>query len=105
AGVFCADVGVALRRSGVAMPKALAATTRGRTAEHPFLLRLAAVLAAQDPPMTLVLDDCHLLTEPRVLTGLDFLLRNAGAGVSLDAASGAAPPLPLHRCRVSDTID
>jgi len=103
-GVFWSYAVAALRRSGVAMPKALAATTRGRTAEHPFLLRLAAVLAAQDPPMTLVLDDCHLLTEPRVLTGLDFLLRNAGAGLRLAVASRAAPPLPLHRYRLAGEL-
>ena len=76
-GVFWSYVVAALRRSGVAMPKTLSATTRGRTAEHLFLLRLASVLAAQDPRVTLVVDDFHLLTEPRVLNGLDFLLRNA----------------------------
>ena len=66
-GVFWSYVLAALRRSGVAVPKALSGTTRGRTAEHLFLLRLASVLAAQDPPVTLVVDDFHLITEPRVL--------------------------------------
>ena len=46
-----------------------------------FLLRLAAALAAQDPPVTLVLDDLHLVTDPAVLNGLDFLLRNVGPGL------------------------
>src|SRR5215472_8265852 len=75
-GVFWSYVVAALRRSGVALPKALSVATRGRAAEHPFLLRLASALAAQDPLVTLVVDDFHLLTEPRVLRGLDFLLRN-----------------------------
>jgi LuxR family maltose regulon positive regulatory protein len=65
------------------------------------LLRLASALAAQDPPVTLVVDDFHLLTEPRVLSGLAFLLRNAGAGLRLAVGSQAAPLLPLHRYRLA----
>ena len=38
--VFWSYVVAALRKSGVALPKALAATARGRPAEHAFLLRL-----------------------------------------------------------------
>jgi len=102
--VFWSYVVAALRRSGVAVPKALSATTRGRTAEHPFLLRLASVLAAQDPPVTLVVDDFHLLTEPRVLDGLDFLLRNGGAGLRVAIASRSVPPLPLHRYRLAGEL-
>jgi LuxR family maltose regulon positive regulatory protein len=86
------------------LPKALSAATRGRAAEHPFLLRLASALAAQDPPVTLVVDDFHLLTEPKVLSGLDFLLRNAGAGLRLAAGSQAAPLLPLHRYRLAGEL-
>ena len=37
------------------------------------LLRLTAALAAQDPPVTLVLDDLHLLTESGILKGLEFV--------------------------------
>ena len=103
-GVFWSYVVAALRRSGVAVPKALSATTRGRTAEHLFLLRLASVLAAQDPPVTLVVDDFHLLTEPRVRDGLDFLVRNAGAGLRLAVASQAVPLLPLHRFRLAGEL-
>jgi LuxR family transcriptional regulator, maltose regulon positive regulatory protein len=103
-GVFWSYVVAALRRSGVAMPKALSAATRGRMAEHPFLLRLAAALAAQDPPVALVVDDFRLLTEPRVLSGLDFLLRNAGAGLRLAVGSQSAPLLPLHRYRLAGEL-
>ena len=103
-GVFWSYFVAALRRSGVALPKALSAATRGRAAEHRFLLRLASALAAQDPPVTLVVDDFHLLTEPRVLAGLDFLLRNAGAGLRLAVGSQAAPLLPLHRYRLAGEL-
>ncbi|MDR2987823.1 MAG: hypothetical protein LBV34_23590, partial [Nocardiopsaceae bacterium] len=103
AGVFWSYVVAALRRSGVAMPKALLASTRGR-AEHLFLLRLASVLAAQSPPVTLVVDDFHLLTEPRVRSGLDFLLRNAGGALRLVLSSRIDPLLPLHRYRLAGEL-
>ena len=47
------------------------------------MLRLAAALAAQNQPVTLVLDDLQLLTAPQVLDELDYLLRNAGPGLRL----------------------
>jgi LuxR family maltose regulon positive regulatory protein len=102
--VFWSYVVAALRRSGVAVPKALSATARGRAAEHVLLLRLASMLAAQDPPVTLAVDDFHLLTGPRVLNGLDFLLRNAGSGLRLAVGSQADPPLPLHRYRLAGEL-
>jgi LuxR family transcriptional regulator, maltose regulon positive regulatory protein len=57
-GAFWGYVVAALRRSGVAVPAALPGR-RGRDASHVFALRLAAALAAQDPPVTLVLDDSN----------------------------------------------
>jgi LuxR family transcriptional regulator, maltose regulon positive regulatory protein len=102
-GVFWSYVVAALRRSGVAMPAALPAA-RGREAGHVFLLGLAAALAAQDPPVTLVLDDLHLLTDPTVLDELDYVLRNAGAGLRLVVAARTDPPLPLHRCRLAGEL-
>jgi len=103
-GVFWPYVVAALRRSGIAVPRALSATTGGRTAGHLFLLRLASVLAAQDRPVTLVIDDFHLLTEPRVLNGLDFLLRNAGADLRLVVCSRTDPQLPLNRYRLAGEV-
>lgn len=35
------------------------------------------MLAAQDTPVIMVLDDLHMLTEPVVLDGLAYVLRNA----------------------------
>jgi LuxR family transcriptional regulator, maltose regulon positive regulatory protein len=103
-GVFWSYVVAALRKSGVAIPKALSATVQGRTAEHLFLLPLASALAAQNPPVRLVIDDFHLLTEPRVRGGLDFLLKNAGGGLRLVVASRADSPLPLHRYRLAGEL-
>ncbi len=100
--VFWAYVVAALRRSGVAVPTALP-PARGREAGHLFLLGLAAALAAQDPPVTLVLDDLHLLTDPKVLDGLDYVLRNAGPGLRL-VVSARMDPLPLHRYRLAGQL-
>ena len=102
-GVFWSYVVAALRRSGVAVPAALPAA-RGRAADHVFLLGLAAALAAQDPPVTLVLDDLHLLTDPEVLDGLDYVLRNAGSGLRLVVSARMDPLLPLHRYRLAGEL-
>ena len=101
-GVFWSYVVAALRRSGVALPAALPAARRP-DAGHAFLLGLASALAAQDPPVTLVLDDLHLLTDPKLLDGLGYLLRNTGAGLRL-VVSARMDPLPLHRYRLAGEL-
>jgi len=100
--VFWSYVIAALRRSGVAIPPPGAAWERAD--DHVLVLRLAAALAGQDPPATLVLDDLHLLTNPQVMRELDFVLRNAGAGLRLAVSSRIDPLLPLHRYRVSGQL-
>jgi hypothetical protein len=97
--VFRAYVVAAQRRSGAAVPGALPAG-RGRAAGRVFLLRVVAALASQDLPVTLVLDDLHLLTGPQVLDGLDYVLRNARPaprrGLWAGALRESSPPsLPL----------
>jgi LuxR family transcriptional regulator, maltose regulon positive regulatory protein len=103
-GVFWSYVVAALRQAGVAVPKGLRASSRGRAGDDGFLLRLTAALAAQDPPVTLVLDDLHLLTDPGVLKGLEFVLRNVGPGLRLLIASRMDPLLPLHRYRLAGQL-
>src|SRR5215475_1577313 len=101
--VFWSYLVAALRRAGVAVPKASSAAWQ-EGAEDGFLLRFTAALAAQDPPVTLVLDDLHLLTDPQVLRGLEFVLRNVGCGMRLVVASRTDPPLPLHRYRAAGQL-
>ena len=103
-GAFWSYVIAAVRRSGLAIPSTLPSGMSGRRADHAFLLRLAAALAAQNPPVTLVLDDCHLLAEPKVLDGLNFLLRNTGPGLRLLIASRMDPLLALHRYRLAGEL-
>jgi len=101
--IFWSYVAAALRRAGLTVPR-VPAGTRGTVVGHEFLLRLASVLAAQNPPVVMVLDDLHRLTEPVTLDGLDYVLRNAGPGLHLVVASRADPILPLHRYRLSGEL-
>ena len=100
-GAFWSYAVAALGRSGVAIPKVLSAASPRRLADHTFLVRLTSALAAQNPPVTLVVDDLHVLTRPTVLTELDFVLRNAHPGLRLVVSSRADPLLPLHRYRLA----
>ena len=103
-GAFWSYVVAALRRSGVTVPKTLQAIPQEPAGVDGFLLGLTALLAAQDLPLTLVLDDLHLLTEPGTLKGLDFMLRNAGSGLRVVVTSRMDPLLPLHRYRVAGQL-
>jgi LuxR family maltose regulon positive regulatory protein len=103
-GAFWSYVVAALRRSGVAVPKTLRAIPQDSAGYDGFLLVLTALLAAQDQPVTLVLDDMHVLTEPEALKGLDFLLRNVGSGLRVVVTSRMDPLLPLHRYRLAGHV-
>ena len=103
-GVFWFYVIAALRESGVAVPKSLSAGPLSRASDHVFLLQLASVMAAADPPVTLVLDDLHLLTDPQLLDGLDYVLRNTGPGLRLVVSSRTDPLLPLNRYRLAGQL-
>jgi LuxR family transcriptional regulator, maltose regulon positive regulatory protein len=103
-GVFWPYVVAALRRTGLTIPVELPAVSRGRAADYTFLLGLASALAGLDQPVSLVLDDFHVLTEPKVLKGLDFVLRNSGAGLRLLIASRIDPLLRLHRYRLDGQL-
>jgi LuxR family transcriptional regulator, maltose regulon positive regulatory protein len=103
-GMFWSYVVAALRRSGVAVPRAMQLVPQPRAVDEGFLLRLTAALANQDPAVTLVLDDVHMLREPEALKELDFVLRNAGAGLRIVVTSRMDPLLPLHRYRVAGQL-
>ena len=103
-GVFWSYVIAAMRRAGLSLPRTLSATPRGRAPGHVFLLQLASALAAQDPPVVLILDDLHMITEPKVLDGLEFVLRNAGLALRLVVSSRMDPLLRLHRYRLAGEL-
>jgi LuxR family transcriptional regulator, maltose regulon positive regulatory protein len=101
--VFWSYVVAALLRAGIVIPRVGPAAGRGPV-DHVFLLRLASVLAAQDPPVVLVLDDLHLVTEQDTLDGLAYVLRNATPGLRLVVSSRMDPLLPLHRYRLTGEL-
>jgi LuxR family maltose regulon positive regulatory protein len=101
--VFWSYVVAALRRAGIAVPRALSTAARG-TIDHEFLLQLASAVAAQDPPVTVVLDDLHLINERDTIDGLAYVLRNAAPGLHLVISSRMDPLLPLHRYRLAGEL-
>jgi len=101
--MFWSYVVAALRKAGIAVPQVVPGPGRA-TVDHAFLVRLASALSAQNPPVVLVLDDFHLLTEPAVLDGLAYVLRNAWPGLHLMVVSRADPLLPLHRYRLAGQL-
>ena len=101
--VFWSYVAAALRRAGIDVPPVLPGPDRD-TVDHAFLLRLASVLAVQDPPVVMVLDDLHVLTEPATLDGLAYVLRNAGPGLHLVVAARTDPLIGLHRYRLNGEL-
>ena len=101
---FWSHVAAALRLAGIEVPRVPAVTGRGTVFDHVFLLRLVSALAVQDPPVVMVLDDLHLLAEPAILEGLDYVLKNARAGLRLVVSSRMDPLLPLHRYRLSGEL-
>jgi LuxR family transcriptional regulator, maltose regulon positive regulatory protein len=94
----------ALRRAGVPVPHTSWSAACVDTLDHEFLVRLAAALAAAKPPVILVLDDLHLLTERPALQGLTYLMRNAPQGLRVMVASRIDPLLPLHRFRLTGEL-
>ena len=102
--VFWSYVVAALRRAGVPVNRAAAALAHGEMAGHVFLLQLASSLAGQEPAVTLVLDDFHLLTDGAMLAGLAYVLKNARPGLRLVVTSRIDPPLPLHQYRLTGDL-
>ena len=101
--VFWSYVVAALRGAAITVPRAMSAPIRPAV-DHGFLLRLASVLAARDTPVTMVLDDLHLVTEPAILDGLAYVLRNATPALHLVMSSRMDPLLPLHRYRLAGEL-
>jgi LuxR family transcriptional regulator, maltose regulon positive regulatory protein len=101
--VFWSYVVAALRRSGITVPRVAPGPTRDAV-DHEFLLRLASLLATQDAPVVLVLDDFHLVTEQAILDGVDYLLRSARPALHLVISSRMDPLLPLHRFRLAGEL-
>jgi LuxR family maltose regulon positive regulatory protein len=102
---FWTYVLAALGRSG-ALPagsglEVLVPSAQDDDALLPMLLHGLEELAS---PLVLVLDDVHELTQPRVLHGIELLVRHAPPQLRLVLSTRADPPLPLHRRLVSGQL-
>lgn len=102
--VFWSYVVAALRQAGIAVPRVSSAGARGHAVDHKVLLRLASILAAQDFPVVVVIDDIHLLTDADTLDGLAYVLKNAQPGLHLVVSARMDPLLPLHRYRLNGEL-
>jgi LuxR family transcriptional regulator, maltose regulon positive regulatory protein len=102
--VFWSTVVAALRSAGVEFRRVLPASGRTGRAGHAFLLRLAAELASQDPPVTLVLDDLHLIAERGLDDDLQYLIRNTRPGLRVVICSRVDPTLSLHQYRLAGEL-
>jgi LuxR family transcriptional regulator, maltose regulon positive regulatory protein len=103
-GVFWSYVAQALRRAGATVPRTVSAPASLDTVDHGFLVRFAAAMAAQQPPVTLVLDDLQHVTAPAPLAGLAYVLTHARPGLRLVVSSRIDPFLPLHRYRLAGEL-
>ena len=102
--VFWSTVVAALRSAGVGFRRALPAPGRAGRGRHAFLLRLAVELAAQDPPVTLVLDDLHQVEGHGLDDDLRYLVRNTRPGLRVVICSRVDPVLSLHQYRLAGEL-
>jgi LuxR family transcriptional regulator, maltose regulon positive regulatory protein len=100
--VFWSYVVEALRRAGVPLTADLP-TSPARQPDL-FLHLVSSAVAGHHETVTLVLDDVHMLTDPRSLDGISYVLRNASEGLRLLVASRMDPLLPLHRYRLTGEL-
>lgn len=94
-GVFWRYLPAALRQAGVPLP----GTEHG---DHPAdcaaaRVRITSALETQHPSALLVLDNLHLLREPKIADELAYTLRQAKPGLRVIIATRGEPPLPLHQ--------
>lgn len=72
--------------------------------DRPTLLRVAIGLSRASTPLTLVLDRAEAVADRSIVSDLAFLLRYAGAGLSLAVVGRSAGPLPLPRYRLAGEL-
>ena len=100
---FWTYVLAALCRSG-AVPADSELQTLQPQADDALLPLLVSGLDKLAAPVVLVLDDLHVLTELRVLHGIEFLVRHTPPQLRLVLSTRADPPLPLHRLLLNGTL-
>ena len=100
---FWTYVLAALCRSG-AVPADSGLQTLQPQADDALLPLLVNGLDELASPVVLVLDDLQELTDPRVLQGIEFLVRHAPPQLRLMLVTRADPPLSLHRLLLNGAL-
>lgn len=89
---------------GLGVPLSATSPPTGTSALDPGVRhRIAASLAVEESPVTVVLDG-YLLDSAVVAADLDFLLRHSGHRLRLVLLTRADPVLPLYRYRLEDAM-
>jgi LuxR family transcriptional regulator, maltose regulon positive regulatory protein len=81
--------------TGLAVPEAVGDT---------FLCRFIDAASRLPEPVTLVLDDVHVLRNPDLVAGVETLVRHAPAALRLVLSGRGQPAVPLARLRVSGDV-
>lgn len=91
----------ALRGVDPALDRGLSAQLRvqGAPEVEPFLTRVLNGLSQGQVPLTLVLDDYHVIRDVRVHAATEFLLEHLPPGVRLALGTRSDPPFALRRLR------
>ncbi len=104
--IFWAYVTTALETTrpgmGTAMRAALAASSPPPIVS--LLLELINELAGLEHPLSLILDDYHVIHNPAIHQSLAFLLNHQPPQLKLVIATRADPPLPLARWRAQRAL-
>jgi LuxR family transcriptional regulator, maltose regulon positive regulatory protein len=66
--------------------------------------RFVEQLDSIDAPVVVILDDVHELTNPRVLSDIEFLVRHPPSSLRLVLSTRADPPLPLYRLLLTGSL-
>jgi len=61
-------------------------------------------LSSVTPPLLIVLDDYHLITNPLIHESLSFIVENLPPGITVVLATRVTPPLPLARLRARQQL-
>ncbi|WP_107771466.1 LuxR C-terminal-related transcriptional regulator [Nocardioides sediminis] len=89
---------------GLGVPLSATSPPAGTSALEPGMRhRIAATVAAEESPVTVVLDG-DLPDSAEVAADLDFLLRHSGRRLRLVLLTRADPLLPLYRYRLEDAM-
>ena len=73
-------------------------------ADGSLIRQLGELLGRQDPPVVLVMDDLHEISDPAALESVELLLRRRPAGLALVLSGRSQPGIALHQLRLDAAV-